>query len=158
MESARKFDKMKNSDAPVVFVTATATEEMIGHIKQLSGPDVSPENITWPGSEGIQHRAVMVEVRWKEQVIRNFKDLASSLLEQNDFTKIIVCANSKAKSDELASKIRGISVTRGFLATSLMLTATFSKSKSSTASQRSFSMARLATPSRILPTHWIHAP
>ena len=72
------FDKMKNYNIPVVFMTATATQEMIGHIKQLSGLDTLPENIiTWPSSEGIQTRYVMVEVCWrKEQVIRNFKDLA----------------------------------------------------------------------------------
>ena len=48
------FDKMKNSDAPVVLVTATATEEMTGCIKRFSGLDVLPENIAWPGSEGVQ--------------------------------------------------------------------------------------------------------
>ncbi len=47
-------DKMKNSNIPVVFMTATATEDMIGCIKQLSDLDVSPENITWPTSEGVQ--------------------------------------------------------------------------------------------------------
>ena len=55
------FDKMGNSNVPAVFVTVTATEQMIGHIKQLSGGlDVLPENITWPGSEqGVQHRDIV---------------------------------------------------------------------------------------------------
>jgi hypothetical protein len=34
------FDKMKNSNIPVMFMTATATKDMIGHIKQLSGLDI----------------------------------------------------------------------------------------------------------------------
>jgi hypothetical protein len=45
------FDKMKNSIIPVVFVTATATaEDMIGRIKELSGLDILPENVTWPAT------------------------------------------------------------------------------------------------------------
>jgi superfamily II DNA helicase RecQ len=101
------FDKMQNSNIPVVFMTATATEDMIGRIKQLSGLDILQENITWPSSEGIQRRDVMVEVCWKEQVIRDFKDLAGSLLESTEYTKTIVYTNSKLQSNELASKIRG---------------------------------------------------
>jgi hypothetical protein len=101
------FDKTKNSNIPVVFMTATATEDMIGRIKQLSGLDILPENVTWPTSEGVQRRDVVVEVRWKEQVIRDFKHLAGSLLESTDFTKIVVCTNCKPQSNELASKIRG---------------------------------------------------
>jgi superfamily II DNA helicase RecQ len=101
------FDKMKNSNIPVVFMTATATKDMIGHIKQLSGLDILSENITWASSEGIQRRDVIVEVCWKEQVIRDFKDLADNILGSTEFTKIIVYTNSKALSNELASKIRG---------------------------------------------------
>jgi superfamily II DNA helicase RecQ len=101
------FDKMKNSNIPVVFMTATATKDMIGHIKQLSGLEILSENITWPSSEGIQRRDVIVEVCWKEQVIRDFKDLAGDILRSTEFTKIIVYTNSKALSNELASKIKG---------------------------------------------------
>jgi len=57
------FDKIQNSNIPVVFMIATATDEdMIGRIKQLSGLDILPDNITWPSSEGIQRHDVMVEV------------------------------------------------------------------------------------------------
>jgi superfamily II DNA helicase RecQ len=98
---------MQNSNIPVVFMTATATEDMIGRIKQVSGLDILPENITWPSSEGVQRRDVMVEVYWKEQVIRDFKDLASSLLESTEYSNTIVYTNSKLQSNELASKIRG---------------------------------------------------
>jgi superfamily II DNA helicase RecQ len=45
------FDKMKNSNIPVVFMTATATEDTIGRIKQLSGPVVLPENVTCESTE-----------------------------------------------------------------------------------------------------------
>jgi superfamily II DNA helicase RecQ len=82
------FDKIKNSNIPVVFVTATATKNMIGRI-------ILPENVVaWPTSEGIQRRDVVVEVCWKEQDNRDFKDLAGSLLESTDFTKIIVCVKT----------------------------------------------------------------
>jgi hypothetical protein len=100
------FDKMKNSNIPVVFMTATATKDMICHIKQLSGLDILQDNITWPSSKGLQRRDVMVEVCWKERVIRDFKDLAGDILDTTEFTKIIVYTNSKAQSNELASKIR----------------------------------------------------
>jgi superfamily II DNA helicase RecQ len=100
------FDKMKTYPIPVVFMTATATEEMIQNVKRLSGLSISRSNTNWPCYDGIQRRDVLVEVQFKQHVIRDFKELASDILPKTEFAKMILYTNSKFNANELAAKIR----------------------------------------------------
>jgi hypothetical protein len=48
------FDKMNTCPIPVVFMTATATEEMLQNAKRLSGLSILRSNTNWPCHDGIQ--------------------------------------------------------------------------------------------------------
>jgi hypothetical protein len=99
------FDKMKTHPITVVFLTALAAEEMIPNVERLSGLSISRSNANSPCYDGIQRQDALVEVQFKQHIIRDFKDLASDLLPNTEFDKMILCTNSKFNATELASKI-----------------------------------------------------
>jgi hypothetical protein len=78
---------------PVLFMTATATKSMIEHLKHLTGFEISPSNLIWPGKEGMARRNIDVTVLLREQSIGVFKSLAIDILKNKPEKKLIVYTN-----------------------------------------------------------------
>jgi hypothetical protein len=121
-------DTMQNSAIPVVFRTATATEDMIGHKKQLSGLDILPEIL-----HGLGLRVSSAETLWLRCVGRyksfgNLKTLPAIFWDRPSSPTALCMPVPKHNPRNWRPRLRDVSMKRGFLATSSMPTATSSTS------------------------------